>query len=328
MVDPIDPRTWQPLGRTEVRIPPMGIGTWAWGDRFMWGFGRGYTEEDLRAAFHVAVQGGVPFFDTAEVYGLGRSERFLGQFLRELDEPDRVLIATKFFPYPWRWRARSLRRALEGSLQRLGRPRVALYQIHWPWPPRDIRVWVTALAQVVRDGLAQAGGVSNYNLDQMKVAEAIFADQGLPLASNQVEYSLLRRDIERNGMLDYAREHGITILAYSPLAMGILTGKYTPAHPPPGARGRRFPMEFLERVQPLIRLMTEIGQGHGGKSPAQVALNWVMQKGAVPLVGAKNEAQVRSNLGALGWQLTPDEIAALDKASEPLQISGLFHRAR
>ncbi|NPA27155.1 MAG: aldo/keto reductase, partial [Chloroflexi bacterium] len=214
-----------PLGQTDIRIPRMGIGTWAWGDRVMWGFGREYNEADLRAAFRAAVRGGVPFFDTAEVYGWGRAERFLGTFLAEEDEATRnqVVIATKFFPYPWRWRARALRRALEGSLRRLRRPYVDLYQIHWPWPPRDIRVWVRALAEQVQAGLARAAGVSNYNLEQMKVAEAILADHGLPLASNQLEYSLLRRDIEFQGLLDYARSRGITILAYSPLAMGMLT---------------------------------------------------------------------------------------------------------
>ncbi len=320
--------TWEPvpLGRTGLTLPPMGIGTWAWGDRFYWGFGRGYGEEDLRAAFEAALEGGIAFFDTAEVYGLGRSERFLAQFASRSEHPlaRQLFIATKFFPYPWRWRQAVLLRALRKSLQRLQREAVDLYQIHWPWPPRPVEVWVTALARALQAGLARAGGVSNYNLAQTRRAQAVLEHHGFPLASNQVEFSLLRRDIEVNGLLEYAREHGITILAYSPLAMGVLTGKYTPERPPRGPRGRRFPPAYLERLRPLLRLMEEIGQGHGGKTPAQVALNWVMAKGAVPIPGAKNAAQVRSNLGALGWRLTPDEIAALDRASEPLQLGGLF----
>ncbi len=325
-----DPRAtaWQPvpLGRTGLTIPPLGIGTWAWGDRFYWGFGRGYGEDDLRAAFDAALEGGVAFFDTAEVYGLGRAERFLAQFAAASEHPlaREIFIATKFFPYPWRWRQAALRRALRGSLRRLERPQVDLYQIHWPWPPRSIETWVAALAQVLKEGLARAGGVSNYDLDQTRRAQAVLAHHGYPLASNQVEFSLLRREIEVNGLLAYAQEQGITILAYSPLAMGMLTGKYTPENPPRGPRGRRFPPAYLERLQPLLRLMEEIGQGHGGKTPAQVALNWVMVKGAVPIPGAKNAAQVRGNLGALGWRLSPDEVAALDKASEPVQLGGLF----
>lgn len=309
-----------PLGKTDVLIPPMGLGTWAWGDRLFWGYGRGYTSADIAEAFRVAMEEGLLFFDTAEVYGNGRSERFLGQFLADLPaEGPRPVIATKFFPYPWRWRSRSLRHALEGSLQRLGLSQVDLYQIHWPFPPRSIDVWVRALGQAVRAGLARAAGVSNYNLSQTKRAQAILEDLGLPLASNQVEFSLLHRQPEREGLLAYCREQGITLIAYSPLGQGLLTGKYTPDNPPPGARRRRYSRAFLERLQPLLGLLREIGQAHGNKTPAQVALNWVMAKGAVPIPGAKNAAQVQSNAGALGWRLTEDEVAALDQASEAVQ---------
>lgn len=309
-----------PLGKTDVLIPPMGLGTWAWGDRLFWGYGRAYTAADLVEAFRVAIEEGVLFFDTAEVYGSGRSERLLGRFLADLpaDEP-RPVIATKFFPYPWRWRPQALRRALERSLQRLGLSQVDLYQIHWPFPPRSIDVWVRALGQAVRAGLARAAGVSNYNLSQTKRAQAILADMGLPLASNQVEFSLLHRQPEREGLLAYCREQGITLIAYSPLGQGLLTGKYTPDNPPPGARRRRYSRAFLARLQPLLGLLREIGQAHGNKTPAQVALNWVMAKGAVPIPGAKNAAQVQSNAGALGWRLTEDEVAALDQASEAVQ---------
>jgi len=171
-----------------------------------------------------------------------------------------------------------------------------------------------ALADAVRLGLTRAVGVSNYSLSQMQEAQRVLADRGVPLASNQVEYSLICRAPERNGLLSRCQELGITLIAYSPLGMGLLTGKYTVDHPPPNARGWRFPRERLLQVQPLQGLLREIGQRYG-KTPAQVALNWVMCKGALPIPGAKNARQAQENAGAMGWQLTPDEVQALDQAS-------------
>ena len=301
------------LGATEIPISPLGIGTWAWGDKLVWGYGKGYTDADLEDAFRTSVEAGITFFDTAEIYGWGRSERLLGQFARTHGQP--VVIATKFFPYPWRVRKGALMRALRGSLRRLGLARVDLYQVHWPFPPRSVETWVDALADAVEAGLARAVGVSNYNLEQTRRAHAVLSQRGIPLASNQVQFSLIHRDPEQDGLLSLCQDLNITLIAYSPLGMGMLTGKYTPERPPGGARGRRYNREFLRRLQSLIALMREIGEGHGGKTPAQVALNWVMCKGAVPIVGAKNRAQAEENAGALGWRLTPEEVAALDRAA-------------
>jgi aryl-alcohol dehydrogenase-like predicted oxidoreductase len=292
----------------------MGLGTWAWGDRVIWGYGNGYTDADLRAAFEASLAAGVNFFDTAEAYGWGRSERLLGQFIRAAGRS--VVVATKFVPYPWRLRRASLLRALRGSLDRLGMDQVDVYQIHLPLPPVSTEAWMDALADAVEAGLTRAVGVSNYNLTQMERAHAALTQRGVALASNQVEYSLLHRDPERNGVLTACHELGVTLIAYSPLAMGVLTGKYTPDNPMPGLRGRRFNRQRLARVEPLIELLREIGQAHGGKTPAQVALNWTIYKGAVPIAGAKNARQAEQNSGALGWELTADEVAALDAASD------------
>ncbi len=307
-----------PLGPTDIRISPLGLGTWAWGDKLVWGYGKGYSDADLEEAFRVSVEQGISFFDTAEIYGWGKSERLLGEFARRLGAP--IVIATKFFPYPWRLRKAALARALRGSLRRLGVERIDLYQIHWPFPPRSIETWMDALADAVSAGLVRAVGVSNYDVEQTRRAHAALAARGVPLASNQVQYNLLHRDPETSGLLDLCQELNVTLIAYSPLGMGALTGKYTPENPPGGARGRRYTRDFLKRVQPLIHLMREIGEGHGGKTPAQVALNWVMCKGAVPIVGAKNRRQAEENAGALGWRLTADEVAALDKVSR--KVSG------
>ena len=174
---------------------------------------------------------------------------------------------------------------------------------------------ISALAEAVEAGLTRAVGVSNYNLAQMHRAHEQLARRGIPLASNQVEYSLLQRQPEHTGLLAACKELGITLIAYSPLRMGLLTGKYSPQHPLSGLRGRRLNKQ-LAPTQSLILLMRQIGAGHGDKTPAQVALNWVMCKGAVPIAGVKSQTQATDNAGALGWRLTGDEIAALDEASD------------
>ncbi len=292
----------------------LGIGTWAWGDTSVWKFGRGYGEEDLRRVFSTALDSGVRFFDTAEVYGKGKSELYLGRFLRE--RPDRkIYIATKFAPWPWRWSTSQLLKALKASLQRLGLERVDLYQMHWPSPPRSIRAWMEPLAQAVKEGLAREVGVSNYGRSGMLRAQEALGRHGVALASNQVQYSLVRRKNEFNGLLDECATTGVKFIAYSPLGMGMLSGKYGPSHPPQGPRALFYPKGQLARIQPLVELLRRIGENHGGKTSNQVALNWILGKGTLPIPGAKTAAQAAENAGALGWRLTPSEMAALDEAS-------------
>lgn len=303
------------LGSTNILIGHLGVGTWAWGGSYYWGE---TAESDTRTAFEASLDNGINFFDCAEIYGGGRSEELLGKYIRAKSRSDSVVVATKFFPFPWRLGESSLAAALRDSLRRLGLERVDLYQLHWPFGPRSIDTWLAALADVVEAGLARYGGVSNYDVAQTRHAHTVLADRGLSLVSNQVPYSLLDRRVEYSGLLDTCRELGVTVLAYSPLAQGALTGKYTPANPPTGIRGWRYSRGLLERIQPLINLMREIAHAYGDKTPAQVALNWTICKGTVPIPGAKNERQARDNSGALGWRLTEDEIAALDAASQDL----------
>jgi len=303
---------------TEVRALQeieMGLGAWSWGDRIFWNYGHGYTDDDIAAAFRASLSAGVNFVDTAEIYGSGRSEHLLGQFIKETESP--VVVATKFFQLPYRFTKNSVVRALRGSLDRLGLERVYLYQLHWPSPIVPVETYVEGLAQAVKLGLTRTVGVSNYNTDQMQRAVRVLAKYNIPLASNQVEYNLLDRSVERNGLLARCREMGIRLISYSPLAMGLLTGKYSTASPPPGARGRKY-ASILKKLPPLIALMTEIGQGHGGKMPSQVALNWVICKGGLPIPGAKRASQAEENVGALGWRLTMEEIVALDEASDKI----------
>lgn len=309
-----DPPPLIALGKTELRITPIGIGAWQWGDRWMWGYGRGYDANDIQKAFQISLEAGINFVDTAEVYGNGQSERMLGGFLQNLEQ--NLVVATKFMPFPWRLSKKAFLRALQNSLQRLQLPAVDLYQIHQPLPPVAVETWADALADAVQAGLVRAVGVSNYDEAWMRRAYTTLARRGVPLASNQVQYHLLDRRVEFSGLLKVCQELGITVIAYSPLAKGVLSGKYTPENPPPGIRSRRYHRAYLEKIQPLLNLMSDIGRDHGGRSLSQVALNWCIGKGSVPIPGPKNARQATDICGALAWKLSDEEMAALDVASE------------
>ncbi|WP_341526146.1 aldo/keto reductase [Nostoc sp. UHCC 0302] len=308
------------LGQNGPVVTPLCIGTWAWGDKLFWNYGDGYGPEQLQEAFTAALQAGVTFFDTAEIYGMGKSEEFLGQFLQKTQEP--VQIATKFGPLPWRFTGQSVSDALTESLKRLQLERIALYQVHWPFAFfLSQQTLMNALADEVKRGRIGAVGVSNYSADQMREAHQILAARGVPLAVNQVRYSLLTRQIESQGILATARELGITILAYSPLAQGLLTGKYTTANSPTPSGARRidprFSQEGLQKIAPVTSLLRDLGEKYD-RTPAQVALNWLIAQGnVIPIAGVKTAEQVRQNAGALGWRLNDDEIQELEKASRP-----------
>ena len=306
------------LGKNGLAVSPLCIGTWAWGDKLFWNYSDGYGEEQLQAAFSAALDAGVTFFDTAEVYGLGLSERFLGQFMKQTTQ--KLQIATKFGPLPWRWDGKSVSEALTASLQRLQVDRIELYQVHWPFAFfLSQETLMNTLADEVKRGRIGAVGVSNYSAAQMREAHQILAARGVPLAVNQMRYSLLTRQIEGNGIYQTARDLGVTILAYSPLAQGLLTGKYTPSQHPTGARSidPRFSQDGLNRIVPVLSILREIGEKYN-RTPAQVALNWLIAQGnVIPIAGVKNAAQVKENVGALGWQMTQDEIAELEKTTRP-----------
>ncbi len=293
----------------------IGLGAWSWGDRFVWNYGSNYTDDDIEAAFRISLENGVNFIDTAEAYGNGQSERLLGKFIK--NSQTTVWVASKYFPMPWRWTKNTVVSALQASLKRLDLPKINLYQMHWPSPIISIETHAEGLAMAQRAGLTEAVGVSNYNQNQMQRAYTVLAKYDIPLASNQVEYHLLNRSIEKNGLLERCQELGIRLIAYSPLAMGLLTGKYTLENPPPGMRGPRY-LNTLKQLPPLMHLMAEIGQDVGGKTPAQIAINWCIRKGTLPIPGAKNVRQAEMNAGALGWQLTPEQVQALDHASDKI----------
>lgn len=308
------------LGSNGPAVTALGIGTWAWGDKLFWNYGSDYGSAQVREAFVASLDAGVSFFDTAEVYGLGVSEELLGQFIKETGRF--VQIATKYGPLPWRFTAQSVSDAVTDSLKRLQLEQVTLYQVHWPFSFfMSQETLMNALADEVKRGRIATVGVSNYSADQMREAHQLLAARGVPLAVNQVRYSLLARQVETQGILNTARQLGVTILAYSPLAQGLLTGKYTieQYQEPTGARrfDSRFNRQGLEKISPVTSLLRQIGEKYQ-KTPAQVALNWLIaQDRVIPIPGAKTSEQARQNAGALGWSLSEEEVALLERVSRP-----------
>ncbi|XP_010542710.1 PREDICTED: uncharacterized oxidoreductase At1g06690, chloroplastic [Tarenaya hassleriana] len=309
------------LGGSDLKVSKIGIGAWSWGDTSYWNNFQWDDRKlkDAKAAFDASLDNGLTFIDTAEVYGsslaLGaiNSETLLGRFIKERKQRDpgvEVEVATKFAALPWRLGRQSVITALKDSLSRLGLSSVDLYQLHWPgvWGNEG---YLDGLGDAVEQGLVKAVGVSNYSEKRLRNAYERLKKRGITLASNQVNYSLIYRKPEQNGVKSACDELGITLIAYSPIAQGALTGKYTPENPPSGPRGRIYTPEFLTKLQPLLNRIKQIGENYG-KTPTQVVLNWLVAQGnVVPIPGAKNAEQATEFSGALGWSLTPDEVREL-----------------
>ncbi len=296
---------------------PLGVGTWAWGDRRTWGMGTydtSTTESTIADAFRTSIDAGVTLFDTAEVYGKGESERILGRLLAvDPSSRDRLVVATKFWPAPWKLNVGvALRASLVASLRRLDLDHVDLYQVHGPISLRSASAMADALAAVVREGLTRAVGVSNYSVKETTAIHRELDRRGVPLASNQIEYSLLRRRPETTGLLERCRSLGVVPIAYSPIGQGRLTGKYSADNPPPG--GRNFSAHPMEEVDRVVAVLREVGDGHE-RTPSQVALRWIIDKGVVPIPGAKNSKQAADNAAALTFSLEPAEVEALDRVA-------------
>jgi len=306
------------LQGSDVSVPPLGVGTWAWGDKGTWGMGgydSSYSEATIREAWDASIEAGVVLFDTAEIYGGGESERIIGRLLAaEPSVREKVVIATKFMPSPWKLAVSpALVSAARASLTRLGIESIDLYQIHGPISLRSHGALADALAAAHAEGLIRAVGVSNYSARETRAIDAALRKRGLRLASNQIEFSLLRTMPEKVGLLECCRELDVVPLAYSPIGQGRLTGKYTAANPPPKTRTfSNYPMASVDRIVDILR---RIGEAHGGRTPSQVALAWIIAKGAVPIPGAKSRRQAEENAGALGWRMDDAEVAALDAAA-------------
>jgi pyridoxine 4-dehydrogenase len=306
----------------KLSLPIMGCGTWAWGNRLLWGYDES-MDDQLQAVFNLCVSNGVTLFDTGDSYGTGRlngrSEQLLGRFSQDYlgVGKENICIATKLAAYPWRLTRQSMVSACKSSAQRLGR-NVDLVQMHWstanyaPWQEGAL---LDGLADLYEQGLVKGVGLSNYGPKRLKRVHQKFSDRGIPIATLQVQYSLLSTyPVTQLGVKDVCDELGIKLIAYSPLALGLLTGKYSEQGPfPKGIRGLLF-RQLLPRIHPLLSCLREVARSRN-KTLSQVAINWCLCKGTIPIPGAKSVEQARENIGALGWQLGSNEIAELDQAA-------------
>ena len=321
MSAPAAENTTRRLGQTDIEITPIGLGAWQFSEaqsfhRLFWSkIEPPETNEIVRAA----LDGGINWFDTAESYGSGRSERGLARALSAAGRTNGdIVVATKWQPILRT--AGSIRTTIERRSSNLSPFSIDLHQIHNPASFSSVESEMNAMADLVEAGKIRAVGVSNFSTAQMRRAHTALARRGLPLASNQVKYSLLDRRIERNGVLDTARELGVTIIAYSPLEMGLLSGKF---HQDPDLLrrrpiGRRLQLRRkVERSRPLVAALEEIAAAHG-VGVSQVALNWLVNfhdDAVVAIPGASKPAQARESAGALTFTLTVEEMERIDQVT-------------
>ena len=306
------------LGGHEVSV--VGLGVWQFGST-SWGWDREFGRREAMAVVERALELGVNFFDTAEVYAGGLSEQLLGEALR--DDRDRAYVASKLWP------THVLRpqviAAAVGSLARLRMERIDLYQVHWPNPLVPLSWTMAGMRDLLDAGRIGAVGVSNFGLGRWRRAEAAL---GAVVPSNQVRYNLLQRGPERD-LLPFAQEEGRVIIAYSPLAQGLLSGRYAAGHAPGGVRrfNRLFTRGNLDRVRPVLDVLGAVAKAHAATS-AQIALAWVIGRpGVVAIPGAKSVEQVEQNAAAADIELSADEAAALEEASRGFRPAGRIRSA-
>ncbi|EEF46767.1 aldo/keto reductase, putative [Ricinus communis] len=313
---------WEKVKMGPLTVSPMGFGTWAWGNQLLWGYQESMDTE-LQQTFNLAAENGINLFDTADSYGTGRlngqSEKLLGKFVREFPRKqtrDDIVIATKFAAYPWRLTPGQFVKACRGSLERLQLEQLGIGQLHWSTanyaPPQELALW-DGLVAMYDKGLVRAVGVSNYGPKQLVKIHNYLKARGVPLCSAQVQFSLLSMGKDQMEIKDICDSLGIRLIAYSPLGLGMLTGKYTSSNLPLGPRALLF-RQILPGLEPLLISLREIAQRRRKTLP-QVAINWCICNGAIPIPGVKTIKQVEENLGALGFRLSSDELLQLEYAA-------------
>ncbi|KAF2574193.1 hypothetical protein F2Q70_00004823 [Brassica cretica] len=315
---------WQKVKMGPLSVSPMGFGTWAWGNQLLWGY-QTSMDIQLQQAFELALENGINLFDTADSYGTGRlngqSERLLGQFIKQSQalkgKQSEVVIATKFAAYPWRLTSGQFVNACSASLERLQIDQLGIGQLHWSTanyaPLQELALW-DGLVAMYEKGLVRAVGVSNYGPQQLVKIHDYLKTRGVPLCSAQVQFSLLSYGKEQQEIKRVCDELGIRLISYSPLGLGMLTGKYSSSKLPTGPRSLLF-RQILPGLEPLLVALREIAEKRGKTMP-QVAINWCICKRTVPIPGIKSVRHVEDNLGAMGWILTNDEQLQLEYAAQ------------
>jgi aryl-alcohol dehydrogenase-like predicted oxidoreductase len=319
--DTQEPAAKRHLGRTGIEITPIGLGVmqFAGGSGIFRLMFPSISQESMNDIIQAAIDGGINWFDTAEAYGGGRSEQGLANALKAAGQTDGdVIIATKWRPILRT--AGNIRDSIADRQHHLSGYTIDLYQIHQPYSFSSPEAEMEAMAGLVEAGKIRSVGVSNFNAEQMRRAHAALAEQNLPLASNQVEYHLLNRQIESNGVLKTAKELGITIIAWSPLASGLLSGKF---HQDPGLLrqtpiGRRFMLRRnIDRSRHLISALEDIAAVRD-VTPAQVALNWLIHaqgETVVAIPGASKVQHAEQSAGTMKFRLGDEEIERIDQLS-------------
>ena len=314
-------RIQRKLGNSSLAVSPVGVGVMQFaggGGMFRFMFAK-LSQEEKDLIIKIATEGGINWFDTAEYYGWGRSERTLRKALENNGIRDEdVHIATKWWPAPRT--AKNITRTIKNRLKNLEGYSISLHQVHWPWSFSSPEAQMNAMADLVDQGKIQAVGVSNFSAQYTYRSQTALQQRGLGLASNQVHFNLIYRKIETNGILDAAKDLGVTIIAYSPLASGLLSGKFH-KHPEilqrtPIARRVNLTRQ-IKKVQPLIDAMDEMTKRHG-VTISQVALNWTVNfhgETVVAIPGASRPKHAEEFAGVMSFRLTDEEMNRLDELS-------------
>ena len=297
------------LGKSDLVVSSVGLGTWQWGSRRYWGYGKSYGKEDVIRIKDKAIELGINLFDTAELYGRGMSEELMGEIM---PKENGIVVATKYWPF--RLTSNSVFKSVEKSLHRLSLKTIDLYQVHWSNPTNSLGKLMRNMERLIRDGKIRYIGLSNFSVKGVEEAQSYlsFAD----IVSNQVPYSLISREPERNGLVDYCSRNRIAIIAWSPLEQGLLTGKYRPGMKSSGLRRLRpaFSQRNLRKLKPFMDTVEAVSVGHS-KTPAQCALNWLLRRDNVVVIpGASSPKQVEENCGAVGWSMTDEDVQRLQRA--------------
>jgi len=315
------------LGKSDIEVTPIGLGTWQFsqGQGIGGNFWSSLDNEATTSVVKAALDGGISWFDTAEIYGHGASERSLAAALSALGQkPGSVIVATKWWPLFKT--AANIEATIDERVDCLRPYPIDLFQIHQRWSLSSKPRQMDAMADLHKAGKIRSVGVSNFTARDMEVAQAALAKRGLPLVSNQVRISLLDRSIERNGVLEAAKRLGVTLIAYSPLAQGLLTGRF---HDDGAAIKsvktlRRITSSIkpstIARTAPLVAELKRVAAAHGAK-PSQVALNWLTSfwgDVVVAIPGASKPAQATDAAGAMGFTLTRAELDSIDRLSREI----------